>query len=68
MKRAIRVHRGDFLAIVSLFALALLTVGYVLAHQPAFTFGQSYYTVKAEFQTGAAVTPGQGQAVTVAGV
>ncbi len=68
MKRAIRVHRTDFLAIVSLFALALLTVGYVLEHQPAFTFGQNYYTVRAEFQTGSAVTAGQGQAVTVAGV
>ncbi len=68
MKRAIEVHRGDFLAIVSLFVLAIATVGYILEHQPSFTFGQSYYTVNAEFQTGAAVTPGQGQAVTVAGV
>jgi phospholipid/cholesterol/gamma-HCH transport system substrate-binding protein len=31
-------------------------------------FGQSYYTVKAPFATAAAVTAGQGQAVTIAGV
>ena len=68
MKRAIAVHRTDFIAIVSLFALAVATVGYILLHQPAFTFGQSYYTVNADFQTGAAVTAGQGQAITIAGV
>ena len=33
-----------------------------------FTFGRSFYTVKAPFVTAAAVTPGQGQAVTIAGV
>ena len=68
MKRAILVHRADFIAITVLFVLAIVTVGYILEHQPAFTFGQSYYTVRAEFQTGAAVTAGQGQAVTIAGV
>ena len=68
MRRAIRVHRIDFLAIVVLVALAIVTVAYVLSHQPAFTFGKRYYTVRAEFQTAAAVTAGQGQAVTIAGV
>jgi phospholipid/cholesterol/gamma-HCH transport system substrate-binding protein len=68
VKRAIKVHRIDFIAIVALVALALVVVGYVLEHQPAFTFGKRYYTVRADFQTAAAVTAGQGQAVTIAGV
>jgi phospholipid/cholesterol/gamma-HCH transport system substrate-binding protein len=68
MKRAIRVHRRDFIAIVGLVALAVLVVGYILKHQPAFGFGKSYYTVKAEFASAAAVTSGQGQSVDVAGV
>ncbi len=68
MKRALKVHRVDFLAIVALVALAIVVVGYVLEQQPAFTFGKRYYTVRAQFQTAAAVTAGQGQAVTIAGV
>jgi phospholipid/cholesterol/gamma-HCH transport system substrate-binding protein len=68
MRRAVRLHRLDFLAIGALVALAALVVGYVLEHQPAFTLGQSYYTVRAEFSSAAAVTAGQGQAVTIAGV
>ena len=47
MKRAIRMHRVDFIAIVALVALAIFVVAYILEHQPAFTFGQSYYVVKA---------------------
>jgi phospholipid/cholesterol/gamma-HCH transport system substrate-binding protein len=68
VRRAIRVHRVDFLAVTALVILAAITVGYILLHQPAFTFGQSYYTVRAQFQTGAALTPGQGQTVDIAGV
>jgi len=41
---------------------------YILKHQPSFVFGKSYYTVRAQFETAAAVTSGQGQAVTIAGV
>ncbi len=68
MKRAITAHRRDFLAIIALVAIALAVAGYILYHQPSFTLGQSYYTVRAEFASSAAVTPGQGQAVTIAGV
>jgi phospholipid/cholesterol/gamma-HCH transport system substrate-binding protein len=68
MKRAIMIHRIDFAAIVALVVLAILVSGYILEHQPSFVFGQSYYTVKAPFATGAAVTAGQGQAITIAGV
>jgi phospholipid/cholesterol/gamma-HCH transport system substrate-binding protein len=68
VKRAIVVHRTDFIAILVLVVLAGAVVVYILGHQPAFTLGKSYYTVKAEFATGAAVTAGQGQSVDVAGV
>lgn len=68
MKRAILIHRKDFAAIAVLVLIAFVVVAYILVHQPAFTLGRSYYTVKAEFQSAAAVTGGQGQAVEVAGV
>jgi len=68
VKRAITSHRRDFVAILALVAIALAVAAYVLYHQPSFTFGQSYYTVRAQFASSAAVTPGQGQAVTIAGV
>jgi phospholipid/cholesterol/gamma-HCH transport system substrate-binding protein len=68
VKRAIRIHRWDFAAIVALVIGAIGVTGYILEHQPSFNFGQSYYTVKAQFATGAAVTAGQGQAITIAGV
>jgi phospholipid/cholesterol/gamma-HCH transport system substrate-binding protein len=68
VRRALGAHRRDFVAILGLVAGALVIAGYVLYHQPAFTFGQSYYSVRAQFASSAAVTPGQGQAVTIAGV
>jgi phospholipid/cholesterol/gamma-HCH transport system substrate-binding protein len=68
VRRAIRNHRTDFGAIIVLVGLAVLVAGYILRHQPAFTFGKSYYTVNAQFSTAAAITSGQGQAVTIAGV
>lgn len=68
MKRAIMTHRIDFAAIAVLVVAAIAVTAYILEHQPAFVFGQSYYTVRAPFATAAAVTAGQGQAVTIAGV
>ncbi|MBV9363803.1 MAG: MCE family protein [Solirubrobacterales bacterium] len=68
MRRALATHRRDFVAIMGLVVLALAIAGYVLYHQPAFTFNQNYYSVEAQFANAAAVTPGQGQAVTIAGV
>ena len=68
MKRAIREHRTDFAAIAVLIVAAIAVSAYILEHQPSFVFGQTYYTVKAPFATAAAVTSGQGQAVTIAGV
>jgi phospholipid/cholesterol/gamma-HCH transport system substrate-binding protein len=68
MRRALGAHRRDFVAIVGLVVLAAGIAAYILLHQPAFTFNQSYYSVQAPFSNAAAVTPGQGQAVTIAGV
>jgi phospholipid/cholesterol/gamma-HCH transport system substrate-binding protein len=68
VKRAIAAHRVDFAAIAVLIVAAIGVSAYILEHQPSFVFGQSYYTVQAPFATAAAVTSGQGQAVTIAGV
>jgi phospholipid/cholesterol/gamma-HCH transport system substrate-binding protein len=68
VKRAIAAHRFDFAAIAVLIVAAVGVSAYILEHQPSFVFGQSYYTVRAPFATAAAVTSGQGQAVTIAGV
>ncbi len=56
-----------------MIVIAALVSGYILAHEnlklPGWVpvLGRSYFTLKAEFQTAQAVTPGQGQAVTIAG-
>jgi phospholipid/cholesterol/gamma-HCH transport system substrate-binding protein len=68
MRRALKAHRKDFAAILVLVVGALAVAAYILYHQPSFTLGQNYYTVQAQFASSAAVTPGQGQAVTIAGV
>src|SRR6202012_1112951 len=68
VKRAILTHRRDFIAIVVLIVGAVIVTGYILRHQPSFTIGQSYYTIDAEFSEASAVTSGQGQPVTIAGV
>jgi phospholipid/cholesterol/gamma-HCH transport system substrate-binding protein len=68
VKRAVVTHWADFAATAVLVVAAIAVSGYILLHQPAFQFGQSYYTVNAQFSTAAAVTSGQGQAVAIAGV
>jgi phospholipid/cholesterol/gamma-HCH transport system substrate-binding protein len=68
VKRAIAAHRADFAAIAVLVVAAIAVTVYILEHQPSFVFGQTYYSVRAPFSTAAAVTSGQGQAVTIAGV
>ena len=56
-----------------MIVIAALVGGYILAHEnlklPSWVpvLGHNYFTLKAEFQTAQAVTPGQGQAVTIAG-
>lgn len=66
-------YRTAFLAVVTMIVIAAAVGGYILAHEnlklPGWVpvLGRNYFTLKAEFQTAQAVTPGQGQAVTVAG-
>jgi phospholipid/cholesterol/gamma-HCH transport system substrate-binding protein len=74
MKRAIREHLRDFIAIAVLFLIALGVSGYILSNQRLYLpswvpgVGKDFYEVEAEFQTAQAVVPGQGQTVNVAGV
>jgi phospholipid/cholesterol/gamma-HCH transport system substrate-binding protein len=70
MKRAIKTHAGDFAAILVLLVLAVVVAGYILEHERLrFPFIQSTpFTMKAEFSTAQAVTPGQGQSVRISGV
>ena len=66
-------YRSSFIAVVTMIVIAAVVGGYILAHQnlhlPGWVpvLGKNYYTLKARFQTAQAVTPGQGQAVTIAG-
>jgi phospholipid/cholesterol/gamma-HCH transport system substrate-binding protein len=70
MKRAIKKHFGDFVAILVLVVLAAVVGGYILSHQRLrFPFIESSpFTINAEFSTAQAVAPGQGQSVRVSGV
>jgi phospholipid/cholesterol/gamma-HCH transport system substrate-binding protein len=70
VKRAIRTHLRDFVAILVLLVLSVVVAGYILNHERLqFPFIQaSPYTLNAEFSTGQALTPGQGQEVTISGV
>jgi phospholipid/cholesterol/gamma-HCH transport system substrate-binding protein len=69
----IRRYRSAFVAVVSMIVLAAFVGGYILSHEnlklPSWVpvLGKSYFTLKGDFQTAQAVTPGQGQAVTIAG-
>ena len=71
---AIRKHFIDFAAIIGLLVLASVVSVYILSNQrltlPAWVpvVGKDFYEFKGEFQTGQAVTPGQGQTVNIAGV
>jgi phospholipid/cholesterol/gamma-HCH transport system substrate-binding protein len=66
-------YRTAFIAVVTMVVLAAGIGGYILAHEnlklPGWVpvLGREYFTLKAKFQTAQAVTPGQGQAVTIAG-
>jgi phospholipid/cholesterol/gamma-HCH transport system substrate-binding protein len=74
VRRAIRNHLKDFLAIIALVVASIVVGSFVLSHQrltlPGWVplIGKDFYTLKAEFSTAQAVTPGQGQTVDIAGV
>ncbi len=74
MKRAIREHLRDFVGIAVLVVLGLVTTGVILAQQqqsfPSWVpiLGQDHFELKAEFSSAQAVTPGQGQQITIGGI
>ena len=74
MRKAIRDHLRDFIAILVLGAIALFTLYVILYNQKAALpswvpgLGQDFYELRAEFSSAQAVTPGQGQAVDIAGI
>src|SRR6202163_3082109 len=66
-------YRTAFISVIVMIVFAAFVGGYILAHEnlklPGWVpvLGKNYFTLKADFQTAQAVTPGQGQAVTIAG-
>jgi phospholipid/cholesterol/gamma-HCH transport system substrate-binding protein len=74
VRRAIREHLRDFVAIGVLLVLAVVTTGVILASQTTIIpswiplLGEERFELKAEFSSAQAVTPGQGQTVTIAGI
>jgi phospholipid/cholesterol/gamma-HCH transport system substrate-binding protein len=74
VKRAIKDHLRDFVALLFLFVIALGVGGYILSNQrfnpPGWVplVGQEFYELQAELSTAQAVVPGQGQTVNIAGV
>ena len=74
MKRAIREHFKDVIALVLLFVAGVATLLVILVNQRADFpewlpgLGKKTFEMKAEFSTAQAVMPGQGQSVDIAGV
>lgn len=66
-------YSGAFAAVIGMVVLAALIGGYILSQErlslPGWVpiVGRSNFMLKAEFREGDALTPGQGQAVTIAG-
>lgn len=66
-------YRTAFVAVVVMILIAAVSAGYILAHErlsvPSWVpvIGHQHFLLKGEFQTAAAVAPGQGQQVTIAG-
>ena len=74
MKKAIKDHLRDFIAILLLVIAGVATTLVILVNQRADFpewfpgLGKKAFEMKAEFSTAQAVTPGQGQSVDIAGV
>ncbi len=70
MKKALKDHLGDFVAILALIVLAVGVGGYILSNQRLRfpLIEDKPFVVKAELDDAQAVQPGQGQTVRTAGV
>ena len=68
LRRQIRRYGREALAAIGLIGIGIVTVLVILANQNYHWPWEDFYEVKAEFSSSQAVTPGQGQQVTVSGV
>jgi phospholipid/cholesterol/gamma-HCH transport system substrate-binding protein len=74
MRRALRAHLRDVLAIAGLILAGLFAVTVILVNQRANlpswvpVLGNDFFHLEADFTTAQAVTPGQGQSVDIAGI
>jgi phospholipid/cholesterol/gamma-HCH transport system substrate-binding protein len=74
VKRAIREHLRDFIAILVLVVLGIVTTGVIVVSQNASIpswvpfIGTSSFDINARISSAQAVTPGQGQTVNIAGI
>jgi phospholipid/cholesterol/gamma-HCH transport system substrate-binding protein len=74
MIRSLKAHLGQVFFILVITVLGIAVGGYILGNQnltpPSWTpiVGKDYYRIDARFTSAAGVMPGQGQAVTIAGV
>jgi phospholipid/cholesterol/gamma-HCH transport system substrate-binding protein len=74
MRRAIKNHLRDFVALTVLFLMGVGVSAFILGNERLYLpswvpgVGTKFYKVKAEFSTAQAVVPGQGQTVDIAGV
>ena len=74
MRRAIREHLRDFVAIIALFVIGIVATVVILINQgvqfPSWApgVGSESFELKGEFTSAQAVTPGQGQTVNINGV
>jgi phospholipid/cholesterol/gamma-HCH transport system substrate-binding protein len=68
LARQLRRNAIELAAVLALVLVAIPVGAYVLVHQRVRFPWEDSYRIKAEFSSAQAVTPGQGQNVTVAGV
>jgi phospholipid/cholesterol/gamma-HCH transport system substrate-binding protein len=74
VKRAIREHLRDFIAIIVLVILGVVTTGVIVVSQhaniPSWVpfIGTSSFDLNARISSAQAITPGQGQTVNIAGI
>ena len=67
MKRAIREHAKEAIAILAVVVFGMATTVYILANQqapyPSWVpfLGEDTFELKADLETAQAITPGQGQ-------
>ncbi|HUA11105.1 MAG TPA: MlaD family protein [Solirubrobacteraceae bacterium] len=73
VREQIERYRSAFIAVVVMILIAAGVAGYILDHEnlslPGWVpvIGSEWFILRADFETAQAVTPGQGQAVTIAG-